>query len=424
VEALSRHYDIAVFSPQRGRFVTLFSDITHRKEMQSRLRRQERLAAVGQLSAGIAHDFRNLLTTVVLYANMDRRNPDVPDSVKQHLMFIIEEMRKASTLVQQILDFSSNAMLEPRPADLKALVRGVLDDLRPTLAEDVHLSLDVADGATGAYTVMADSERIEQALTNLIHNAQDAMPEGGEIHCGLSRDTYHKSSRFEGSPRTWIRLTVSDTGIGMTEALQTHLFEPFFTTKDIDKGRGLGLAQVFGIVRQHAGFIDVESEPGIGTTFTLYFPPYSSEDEAEEVADPTYDTLDSSKTILLVEDDNILRSTVKQALEKLDYRVIAARNGREALALCQVPRWSELASSLRASRVDVVVTDLALPEMSGEDLIRELRAQRPKLIAIAITERPTGQEERLALEQAGFAVIITKPFNPDSLAQAVERLLT
>jgi PAS domain S-box-containing protein len=421
VEMINKDYDIAVFSPQRGSFVTLFSDVTERKRMEARLRRQERLAAVGQLSAGIAHDFRNLLTTVVLYANMDRRNPDVPERVKQHLTFIIEEVRKASTLVQQILDFSSNAMLEPRPLDLKPLVRRVLDDLKPTLTEDIHLSLEAG---TEAYTIEADPERIQQAVTNLVHNAQDAMPEGGEIRCRLSREAYRKPSINEGAPRTWIHLTVSDTGIGMTEALQTRLFEPFFTTKAIDKGRGLGLAQVFGIVRQHKGFVEVDSEPGAGTAFHLYFPPYPSEDGAEAVADTVNPMLNVPKTILLVEGDNALRSALKHTLERLDYRVITARNGREAVALCQVPRWSQLTSSLRPSRLDLVVTNLSMPEMSGEGLLRELKAQRPKLKGIAITERPYGQEERRALEQNGFAVVVTKPFHPDVLVQAVERLTT
>jgi PAS domain S-box-containing protein len=419
-EALGRDYDIAVFSPRRGQFVTLFSDVTARKDMEARLRRQERLAVVGQLAAGIAHDFRNSLTTVALYANMGRGNPAVPDNVKQHLAFIGEEVRKASTLIQQILDFSSNAMLEPRPLNLATHVQRVLDDLRPTLPPSLHLSLDVG---AGTYIIEGDPERIRQALTNLVHNARDAMPEGGEIHCSLSRETYHRPPVDRRRSRAWICLTVSDTGIGMTRDVQTHLFEPFFTTKAIDRGSGLGLAQVFGIVRQHDGFIDVDSEPGAGTAFHLYFPPYPPEDETQKMEEEAPPASDRPKTVLLVEGEDALRSAATDTLEAQGYRVITARNGREALALCQVPRWSQLASSLRPAHVDAVVTDLSMPEISGKTLIRELKAQRPKLKGIAITERPYRDEARLDLERSGFGAVITKPFHPDILVQILQRLM-
>ncbi len=269
------------------RIIGTIQDVTERRMIEQQLRRQERLAAVGQLAAGIAHDFRNLLSTIILYAQLPMMEEDLPPKHHQHLRTIVEESYKASDLVQQLLDFASQAIIERQPLDLVTLVEDVLGVLERTIPERIHFTVEIEEAQPGAYTVAVDPGRIQQALTNLTLNARDAMPEGGDLRVTIAR--LHVS---EGStppvaamaPGDWVRLTVSDTGVGMTEDVQAHLFEPFFTTKEVGEGTGLGLAQVFGIVRQHEGHIDVETAPGAGTTFTLYFPAYAG--DAKEAAAP------------------------------------------------------------------------------------------------------------------------------------------
>jgi PAS domain S-box-containing protein len=247
-------------------------DITERKRMAERLRQQERLAALGQLSGGIAHELRSILTTIILYAELDLTRQDLPPRVAQHLHTIVGESRKAADLTQQVLDFSSNSMLKPSPVDVPELVREGITRARSELPEQIETEVITADGAI---IINADSERIEQAIHNLITNARDAMPDGGMIRCEVTRQQIAagETTTTPGlAPGAWVRVAVTDTGVGITDDVREHLFEPFFTTKEVGQGRGLGLAQVYGIVRQHGGVVDVQSAPGDGTTVHLYFP--------------------------------------------------------------------------------------------------------------------------------------------------------
>jgi PAS domain S-box-containing protein len=262
-------------------FGSIATDITEQERMEEKLRHQERLAAVGQLAAGIAHDFRNLLATILLYAEMGMRAPDVPGRVIDRLKVIVDESKRAADLVQQILDFSSRAMMDRHTVDLAVLTRKTIKVLRETIPESTAMSMEVEPGrgvglgAEAAFTVEADASRLRQVLTNLTKNAHDAMPEGGELAFSVSRVEISGEDPLPApglSPGAWVRLEVSDTGTGMTEEVQAHLFEPFFTTKEVGEGTGLGLAQVYGIVRQHGGAIGVETAPGEGTTFRIYLP--------------------------------------------------------------------------------------------------------------------------------------------------------
>jgi PAS domain S-box-containing protein len=394
-------------------------DITERKEMEQQLQRQERLAAVGQLAAGIAHDFRNLLSTIILYAQLPMRDRDLPPDLTQSLQTIVDESYKATNLVQQILDFSSRAMIKRQPLDLAALTREVLNVLKRTIPEHIQLTLDVQNPDSGAYTVEADSGRIQQALTNLTLNARDAMPEGGDLRFALSQLAVSDDEPppvADMSPGDWVCLSVSDTGTGMTKEVQEHIFEPFFTTKDVDNGTGLGLAQVYGIVRQHKGHIDVETEPGAGTTFYIYLPAYGEEIEEEDATENASDLPQGrGETILLVEDEKKLREAGRAMLESLDYRVVTAANGREALAKCQLPRWS----GERARPIKLVITDLVMPEMSGEDLMHELQKRKPDLPVLVITGYALQEDDLQALKDMGFMDVIFKPFEVQALAQAV-----
>jgi len=408
-----------------------FLDITKRKHLEEQLQRQERLAAVGQLAAGIAHDFRNLLTTIILYAQMGQRKPDLPPGLPQSLETIINESKKAAGLVQQILDFSSRAMIRRRPLNLTAFARNVLDVLQRTIPENIQLSLDVhgaePEEYAAAFTVEADAGRMQQVLTNLALNARDAMlPQGGgELRIGIERvevmsgETPPGLEMLAGTPhRAWVCLSVSDTGTGMTEEVQEHLFEPFFTTKDVDKGTGLGLAQVYGIVRQHEGIIDVETEVGKGTTFRICIPAYEGEESGEpEPEEPHAVPRGRGETIMLVEDEEELRSAGRDVLESLGYRVLVAANGNEALALWQTPRWQP------RREVDLVITDLVMPEVSGKELVRELRKTEHNLKALAITGYTLKEDDFKALEDAGFADVVRKPFHVEAIAQTIRRVL-
>ncbi len=396
---------------------SIVRDITERKEMEERLRRQERLAAIGQLAAGIAHDFRNLLTTIILYAQLGLRYPGVPSALAKNLEIVVGEAHKATDLVQQILDFSSRSLIERQSLDLAAFVRDVIAILRRTIPENIDIALEVEPGKL---IVEADAGRIQQVLTNLALNARDAMPAGGMLRIGLQHlhlrpdvppPLPEMSLQGSASYSTWICLSVSDTGIGMTDTVRAHLFEPFFTTKEVGKGAGLGLAQVYGIVRLHDGYVGVETEMGKGTTFRIYLP--ASATEVEDVAEEaSVVPLGYGETILLVEDNIHLRAAGQSILQELGYCVLTASDGREALAV------------FRANpEIALVITDLVMPVMGGEALMHELKRLVPACKVLAITGY-TMQVGVRTLKDAGFFDVVHKPFDADTLAQVIRRALT
>ncbi len=401
--------------------IVVARDITERKKMEEQLRRQEQLAAIGQLAAGIAHDFRNLLSTVILYAQLSMRERDLPPSVAQKLQTIVDESYKATDLVQQILDFSSRAMIKTEPINLTALTADVLNVLSRTLPETIHLTLDVAGTAAGAYIAKVDPGRIQQALTNLALNARDAMPEGGALRFALSRTEKRpgKIPESDQASTEWLCLAVSDTGSGMTEEVQKHLFEPFFTTKEVGRGTGLGLAQVYGIVRQHDGYIDVTSAPGEGTTFTLCFPAYQEQIAPRESEAQAPIPVGQGETILLVEDEPRLRNAERAMLEALGYRVVTAKNGRDALVQCQTAGRLEE----HCPRIDLVITDLVMPELGGEELLRELQKVRPTLPVLAVTGYALQKKDLDQMKEIGFVDVLAKLFDMEQLARVVKRVI-
>ncbi|MFP4395918.1 MAG: PAS domain S-box protein [Anaerolineales bacterium] len=388
----------------------ILRDVTERKRLERQLRRHERLAAVGQLAAGIAHDFRNLLSTIILYAGMGQREPGLSPKLARNLKTIIGESRKAADMVQQILDFSGRAMVEMQPLDLKVLTQEVTAILRRTIPEHIHLDLKIGPDK---YIVHADAGRIQQALMNLALNAHDAMPDGGELRFELSRLQIGLDDEppvIDIPPGAWICLVVADTGMGMSEEVQAHLFEPFFTTKEVGQGTGLGLAQVFGIVRHHEGYINVETEVGRGTTFRIYLP--ASEAEEESGKHETHTAPQGrGELILLVEDNARLREAGQDLLELLGYRTLSAANGIEALAVYETN-----------SDIALVITDVIMPKMGGKELVQKLRSTHPHIKALAIT----GYADEDVVEElrvVGFQDVIHKPFAPDALARVIRRAL-
>jgi PAS domain S-box-containing protein len=408
-----RHFEIIAKAVEAGStvggWVLVIRDVTREREVEQQALQQERLAAVGQLAGGIAHDFNNLLTTILLYAHLPLGKHDLPPDVTRSLEAILEEAKRAASLVSQILDFSRRSPIKTQPLDLGPLVEETAQMLRRVLPENIRLDVGVdADN----HVVDADPTRIQQVVMNLALNARDAMPEGGELRVALSRAGIRPGANppVLGMPAgEWVCLTVADTGTGLSDEVQSHLFEPFFTTKPPGKGTGLGLAQVHGIVMQHKGHIGVETEAGKGTAFSIYLPahPGEAEEAAGEIAASPQGR---GETILLVEDNAGLREASRRILESLGYRVLAAADGGEALAVCQ------------SAGIDLVITDLVMPEVGGRELVQELRKTRPDLKALAITGYVL-QQDVDELRREGFLDVVHKPFDVDAMARMVRRVL-
>jgi len=397
-------------------------DITEWKAMEEQLRQQDRLAALGQMAAGIAHDFRNRLNVVILNSQMAIRSSSLPPAINDKFEIILDESKGMADLVQRILDFGSRAMMTPEPVDLVELASHVLDEYRPELPPNVHASLEVEpdDHAVKDYTVEVDRGRLRQALSNVIQNALDAMPGGGVLQVRLSRVTEPQgdlSPPAEVRPGTWICVSMSDTGTGMTEAVQEHLFEPFFTTKDIGRGTGLGLAQVYGIVRQHDGIIGVDTAPGEGTTVHIHLPVWDGGRGGEVPAEP--ETLGRAGTILLVDPDDASRRKTEQFLQSLGYDVIPARAGEQALALSSRPRWS----TAPRRRVDVLVARWNRSRYSGPELVQELMDQEPFLRAILIADPDIPDQEIAQMEHSDVIDVTRGPLDDETLKELLSGAL-
>ena len=288
-------------------FVLVISDVTRARAVQTELEQQERLAAIGQLAAGVAHDFNNVLAVIVLYAQMDVEMPGIPDRLRAHLKTIGDEARHASDLIQQILDFSRRAIREPQRLDLVALLAERLEFLESGLPENIRIDFSHPPDEV---LVEADPTRIQQMITNLAVNARDAMPKGGVLSVALERIEIepHQSPPMPGiDPGLWARLAVSDTGTGIAPEIRSRVFEPFFTTKLPGKGTGLGLAQVYGIVQQHGGQISVQSRVGWGTTFTIYLPILGVALTEPQPVSASASPTGHGELILVVEDNASLR---------------------------------------------------------------------------------------------------------------------
>jgi GAF domain-containing protein len=398
--------------PAVGGWVLLIRDVTREREAQAQIQQQNRLAALGQLAGGIAHDFNNILTIINFGAEMSLCESGLSPGVSQDLQSILAAGRKGAQLVRQILDFSRRAWLDTRPVDLHAVVREITAILQRTLPENVAV---IVEAEPGDYTVAADPTRIQQALMNLALNARDAMPQGGQLRIVLSNVhvcAAEEAPAADMPPGDWVCLAVADTGTGIGHQVLAHLYEPFFTTKPMGEGTGLGLAQVYGIVKQHWGYIAVDTVPGQGTTFRVYLPVRSAAGEGETKPETPDQALPQGggETILLVEDDDEIRSYCRETLGSLGYRVLVAGNGQEALEIyrAQAP-------------VDLLLTDLVMPEMGGQELIGILRKVTPELKAVVLTGYTVADLGELRAQ--GVSEVLQKPLTVHVLAQVVRHAL-
>jgi nitrogen-specific signal transduction histidine kinase len=385
-------------------------DVTQEREIQRQMQSQERLATVGQMAAGIAHDFNNIMASIVLYADMLLGALELSPQEQQQLETIRRQGHRAAHLVQQILDFSRRSVMERRPLDLVDLLAELEKLLRRTLPEHIQLHFR---HAPGEYVVNADPTHIQQVVMNLALNARDAMFHGGELHFELGHFILGQGDTpplHDMAPGQWVKLNVTDTGSGIPADVLPHIFEPFFTTKEVGQGTGLGLAQVYGIVGQHGGYIGVDSAIEQGTTFTIYLPALPKTALDTPAAQPGKSRVPGyGETILVVEDDTMMRSALTEILADLGYRVLSASNGQEALSLLR-------------DEVVLVLSDLVMPKMGGVELYEHIKARSLHAKMVVITGYPLSDGGKALLEQ-GITDWIQKPFSSEKIAQVVHKVL-
>ena len=398
--------------PRNGGWVLVLRDITQERDIQERIQRQERLAAVGQLAAGIAHDFNNILAVIALYTQLISRTVEMPARVQERLHTVEQQISRATDLIQQILDFSRQSVLERQPVNLLPFMENLVKLLERALPENIQIELEhVAE----AYFIQADPSRIQQVVMNLAVNARDAMPDGGYLKISLEHVQTKKPKPISVQnlpPGDWIQIEVADSGDGITQDVLSHIFEPFFTTKEVGAGTGLGLAQVYGIVQQHEGYIDVATKIGEGTTFVLYFPALTIGSNVIEM--PVKGTLQSGQgqKILLVEDDTATRGALRDSLAQLNYDVVLAKNGREALAIL----------ATQAAQIDLVLSDVVMPEMGGVALFHAMNEQKLTIPVVLLTGHPLSNEME-NLREMGLAGWLPKPPDLVSLSNLLAKNL-
>jgi two-component system cell cycle sensor histidine kinase/response regulator CckA len=386
-------------------------DVTERKHLEAQLRQSQKLEAVGQLAGGVAHDFNNLLTVILGYSEMMLRRLEPSNPLHRNLEEIKKAAERASSLTRQLLAFSRKQVLQPKVIDLNAVVADMGKMLLRLIGEDIELITDLKPSLA---RVKADPGQIEQVLMNLAVNARDAMPRGGTImittdNVVLKDELAQKYVSIEPGPH--VMLTVSDTGRGMDADTQARVFEPFFTTKGSGKGTGLGLATVYGIVKQSGGNIWLYSEPGKGTTFKIYLPRVDDAASEQEIA-CMQPLPKGTETVLLVEDEEQVRRIIKEVLERQGYKVLSASNGEEALRLAADQRIE----------IHLLLTDVVMPQMSGRELAERLGKERQQLKVLYMSGYTDDAIVRHGLleETLNF---IQKPFDSAGVARKVREVL-
>lgn len=395
--------------------IEIARDITEEKKTQEQLIHAQRMEDIGILAGGIAHDFRNMLTPIIGFAQLIKISVDKSSPLYNYAENIILAGEKASSLAQGLLAFSRKQILDIKPVIIDNLIHDFSKIISRIIGEEIELKLNLN---SGKHLVMADITQIQQVLMNLVTNARDAMPKGGILTISTELididENFIKLHGF-GSIGKYILISVSDTGVGMDETTKSKIFEPFFTTKPVGKGTGLGLSIVYGIVKQHNGYINVYSEVGIGTTFRIYLPVV---EEKEEVAkEESHIDLDSLKgegeTILLVEDDESVRSYMKTVLEEANYRVIEAKNGQEG-----IDKFIE-----NKDIIQLVLLDVIMPVKNGKEALEEIKNINPYVKYIFMS----GYTSDMIFERGIIdkeIEYLSKPISPVALLQKVKEVLS
>jgi two-component system, cell cycle sensor histidine kinase and response regulator CckA len=390
----------------------ILQDITDRVRLENELRQAQKMEAVGRLAAGVAHDFNNILTVILGNTSTQLRNPRLDKKLTCSLTQVQRAAERATGLTRQLLAYSRKQIIQRRPLALNEVVEQTVAMLRRLIGEHIALDMQLAPDLP---PIFADPSNVEQVIMNLALNARDAMPDGGKLTLATTRVEIDRASRArnpESQLGPYICLAVKDTGYGMDAATVGRIFEPFFTTKDPGQGTGMGLATVYGVLKQHGGWIEVDTAPGRGTTIRTFFPLSSEGFVAPSVKSeslPTESTPVNDVTILVVEDEEMLREFVGEALGTLGYHVLSAANGRDALDV-----WAE-----HRDEIDLLLTDVVMPEsISGRQLAHTLIQDKPNLKVI-FTSGYSSELFGSEFEREKEHIFLAKPYLPDRLAQTV-----
>jgi two-component system cell cycle sensor histidine kinase/response regulator CckA len=404
--------EIHVYPGENG--LSIYSqDITARKHLEDQFRQAQKLEALGRLAGGVAHDFNNLLTIIGGYGQMLMDSLEPRSPVRKDVEPIIEAAARASALTRQLLAFSRRQMVQPKVLDLNRLVNRMTKMLHRVIGEDIRLALALAPELG---RVKADPGQMEQVIMNLAVNARDAMPDGGSLEIAtqnLELTAFAENGPHAGVPEgSYVVLSVADTGIGMTEDVRSHIFEPFFTTKPKGKGTGLGLSTVYGIIKQSGGELALETHPGAGTTFRIYLPRLTGPRKALRVQGHAHRVMTGSEKVLLVEDEPEVRKLTRSMLRQLGYTVLEAHDGHAALKI-----WQK-----HGPTIDLLLTDVIMPHMSGRQLAEMLASQRPNLKVLYMS----GYTDEIIAHHGVIdsdKELLQKPFSRDLLAEKIRRVL-
>ncbi|MBI5906140.1 MAG: response regulator, partial [Deltaproteobacteria bacterium] len=397
--------------------------ISEREKAERALRRSEeqlrqslKMEAVGRLAGGVAHDFNNLLTIINGYSDALLRRLGNTDPVRREIGEIQRAGERAATLTRQLLAFSRRQVLKPQAIRLNDAVISLGSMLRPIIGEDIEISTSLCGEL---WTVRADPNQVEQVVLNLVVNARDAMPSGGLLSISTANVSLDAPDDGDGGtipPGRYVRLEITDTGCGMDDETVAHIFEPFFSTKEQGKGTGLGLAMVHGIVMQSGGRIRVRSAPGRGTTFAIYFPMVDEDvpgpDEAPVVAALAADTPRGTENVLVVEDEEMVREMVQEALLSDGYSIVSAGSGAEAIRIVE----------RHEGPIDLLLTDLVMPGMNGMELSRRLLPLRPEMKVLYMSGYSKEAIPRFGGMGEG-SVFLQKPVTPSILSRKVREIL-
>lgn len=387
-----------------------------REQFEHQFLQSQKMEAIGRLAGGIAHDFNNILTSMIGQAHLIEKKLDPEGDLKGRTQQIQKTGHRAAALIQQLMTFSRSQILRPELHDINQVIESMEPMLRRLLTENIDFKINLDRFID---PVIVDQAKLEQVILNLVVNARDAMPDGGRINLSTIKvklDAYQ--ARLDGlAAGKYICLDIRDTGQGMNDSVKEHIFEPFFTTKDEGKGTGLGLATVYGIVTQSKGGIKVASEPGMGTTFSIYLPTAStdaSEDsvETKKKDEPQADSVEVSETLLIVEDEEDVRDMTRQILEQAGYKVLEAANG--SLALDVLRDYPD--------KIDLVMTDLIMPTMNGAEFVRLLRESHPDMNVVFIS----GYSDEIlpdGTNSGGDIPLLTKPFDPEELLSKIREIV-
>ena len=397
---------------QVQKLVIVNRDITERKQLEQQLQMAQKVEAIGRLSGGIAHDFNNILGVIIGYTEALQKRMPPENAFRDAIDEVQRAAKRAASLTQQLLAFSRNQVLEPKILDLNAVIRDTQKMLGSLMGEHIEIALALSDSLG---MVKADRTQLEQVILNLNLNARDAMPEGGKITIETSNADLEESNPARPAyilPGSYALLKVTDTGCGMTHEVQANIFEPFFTTKEKGKGTGLGLATVYGVVKQTGGYILVDSEPGNGAAFRIYLPLIEAPAEiARESRAPAKRARRNEATVLLVEDEAALRKLTRDVLEEMGYVVHEAADATEALTIAKKSR-----------AIDLLLTDVVMPGMSGRALADALAISHPDTRVLFMSGHTHGEIAKRGVLEAGRA-ILHKPFTREELIRRVEDAL-